>query len=103
ATQVVETKRFNGVELNVNEGDVKIAQDDLKKFAAGLSAYQQQGLPVGFACLSPAEVGPGSHIRGVAAQCWQNARKTAAGGGRGESFGGVRKGPRLQPALAPCV
>ena len=79
ATQVVETKRFNGVELNVNEGDVKIAQDDLKKFAAGLSAYQQQGLPVGFACLSPAEVGPGSHIRGVAAKCWQNARKTAAG------------------------
>ncbi|MGH7962277.1 MAG: hypothetical protein ACRERD_10720 [Candidatus Binatia bacterium] len=51
ATQVVETKRFNGVVLQPTEGDVKIAQEDLKKFAAGIAAYEQQGLPVGFSCL----------------------------------------------------
>ena len=28
--------------LEVNEGDVKIAQDDLKKFASGIIAYEKQ-------------------------------------------------------------
>jgi hypothetical protein len=79
ASQVVETKRFSGVELNVTEGDVKIAHEDLKKFAAGISAYQQQGLPVGFSCLSPAQVGPESRLRAVLGRCWVNLRTMGAG------------------------
>lgn len=79
ATQVVETKRFNGVELQVNEGDIKIAQDDLKKFASGIIAYEKQGLPIGHSCLSPAEVGTDSRLRAVIGKCWLNIRATAAG------------------------
>jgi hypothetical protein len=79
ATQVVETKRFNGVELQVNEGDIKIAQDDLKKFASGIIAYEKQGLPIGHSCLSPAEVGTDSRLRAVIGRCWLNLRATAAG------------------------
>jgi hypothetical protein len=79
ATQVVETKRFNGVELQVNEGDIKIAQDDLKKFASGIIAYEKQGLPIGHSCLSPAEVGTDSRLRAVIGRCWLNIRATAAG------------------------
>lgn len=80
ATQVVETKRFNGVEIKTGEGEVKIAQDDLKKFAAGIAAYEKQGLPIGFSCVSPAEVGPGHRgLRTVIGACWHNARGMAAG------------------------
>ncbi len=79
ATQVVETKRFNGVEIQVNEGDVKIAQDDLKKFASGIMAYEKQGLPIGHSCLSPAEVGTDSRLKAVIGRCWLNIRATAAG------------------------
>jgi hypothetical protein len=79
ATQVVETKRFNGVEMQVNEGDIKIAQDDLKKFASGIIAYEKQGLPIGHSCLSPAEVGTDSRLRAVIGRCWLNIRATAAG------------------------
>jgi hypothetical protein len=79
ATQVVETKRFNGVELQANEGDIKIAQDDLKKFASGIIAYEKQGLPIGHSCLSPAEVGTDSRLKAVIGRCWHNIRVTAAG------------------------
>jgi hypothetical protein len=79
ATQVVETKRFNGVEMQVNEGDIKIAQDDLKKFASGIIAYEKQGLPIGHSCLSPAEIGTDSRLRAVIGRCWLNIRATAAG------------------------
>lgn len=79
ATQVVETKRFNGVELQVNEGDIKIAQDDLKKFASGIIAYEKQGLPIGHSCLSPAEVGTDTRLKAVIGRCWHNIRVTAAG------------------------
>lgn len=80
ATQVVETKRFSGVELKTGEGDIKIAQDDLKKFASGIAAYESQGLPVGFSCLNPERVAAvDSGLRAVIGRCWSNARGTAAG------------------------
>ena len=53
ASQVVESKRFNGVALDVSENDVRIAQQDLKKFSQGVQQLNQLGLPIGFACLSP--------------------------------------------------
>ena len=79
ATQVVETKRFAGVEIQANEGEVKIAQDDLKKFASGIATYEKQGLPIGFSCLSPAEVGTDSRLRAVIGGCWRNTGTMAAG------------------------
>jgi hypothetical protein len=79
ATQVVETKRFSGVELKTTDGDIKIAQDDLKKFASGITAYEKQGLPIGFSCLSPTEVGTDSRLRAVLGKCWRSTKAMAAG------------------------
>jgi len=53
ASQVVESKRFNGIALDVSENDVRVAQQDLRKFSQGVQQLNQLGLPIGFACLSP--------------------------------------------------
>lgn len=80
ASQVVETKRFNGVPLDTSEGDVKIAQADLKKFATDVTQLNQLGLPIGFACMSPTSVmADTTKLRGVLRDCWGKATEKSGG------------------------
>jgi hypothetical protein len=69
ATQVVESKRFNGVAITATDNDVRVATDDLRKFSQGVQELDRLGLPIGFACLSPmAQVG--RSITQVAHDCY---------------------------------
>jgi hypothetical protein len=75
ATQVVETRRFNGVPLEVSAGDIKIAHEHLKQFAAGIAVYEQQGLPVGFSCLNPEKIAESNPSWStVIRNCWHQTK-----------------------------
>jgi hypothetical protein len=80
ATRVVETRRFDGVALNVTDDDVKVAQEDLKQFAGRVQQLDKLGLPIGFSCLSPltqAEAGRG--FKQMARECYTQAKKQDSG------------------------
>ena len=80
ATQVVDSKRLNGIALDVTDDDVKVAQEDLKKFAGNVRALDKIGLPIGFACLSPAD--PSSSTRAImemVRECRQQASQQDGG------------------------
>jgi hypothetical protein len=80
ASQVVETKRFNGIALNVTPDDVKVAQEDLKKFAQQVQDLNKLGLPIGFACLSPLiQNDAGRGLKQMLADCYAQARKQDSG------------------------
>ena len=83
AQAVVETKRFNGIALDVTDADVKVAYDDLARFAIGVAQFERQGLPVGFSCLAPRTVAePGSANTTLATtlkDCWYRTRDASGG------------------------
>ena len=78
ASQVVESKRFNGVALDVSENDVRIAQQDLKKFSQGVQQLNQLGLPIGFACLSPL-MQSGRGFKQLVGDCYARAKSQDSG------------------------
>lgn len=86
AHEVVETKRFAGTPMDLNEGDLKIAKEDLLKFAAGISEYEKTGLPVGFSCLVPLgsstngkSSAPTSSLGDTLLGCWNNTKQQSGG------------------------
>jgi len=83
AQAVVETKRFNGIALDATDADVKLARDDLARFATGVAELERQGLPIGFSCLSPAITAPpGSPSITLAKTlegCWRRTREASGG------------------------
>jgi hypothetical protein len=78
ASQVVESKRFNGVALDVSDNDVRIAQQDLQKFSQGVQQLNQLGLPVGFACLSPL-MQSGRGFQELVCDCYARAKSQDSG------------------------
>lgn len=72
AEDVVRNRRFAGVELNVTDEKVQVAQDQLSTFARGLGALEKEGLPVGFSCLSPASQGP---AQATLSDIWRACRR----------------------------
>jgi hypothetical protein len=65
AAKVVETRQIGGVSVPVAAGDRNLDEKELREFAAGLKSLQDQGLPVGFACLAQAD----ADLRQVAGDC----------------------------------
>src|SRR6185436_13947433 len=80
AEQTVKTGKFSGVTVNTADNDVKIATEDLRKFAQRLAALENEGLPVGFSCLSPAKVEAGkSDLRATIRNCWERTKVESGG------------------------
>jgi len=81
AAQVVETRRFGGVALNVTDTDVQVAQEDLKKFAGRVQELDKLGLPIGFTCLNPLMQGGASRgLKQLVSECYTQAKKQDSGG-----------------------
>lgn len=80
AAQTVATKKFAGVPFDVTTDEVKIAQENLGKFAAGIAAFEQEGLPVGFSCLSPEKVEAGKvEFWDMLRKCWEKTKEESNG------------------------
>jgi hypothetical protein len=80
ASEITQTKNFGGVSLDVDSETVKIAEGQLSQFAQRLSLLEEEGLPIGFSCLSmnvsqQAE----SSLTTILAGCWSNTLHTMAG------------------------
>jgi hypothetical protein len=80
ATQVVETRRFGGVAINVTDTDVQVAQEDLKKFAGRVQELDKMGLPIGFSCLNPLMQGVATRgVKQLVSECYAQAKKQDSG------------------------
>jgi hypothetical protein len=80
ATEVVETKRFANVQLDVSNQQVKVAEEKLSQFAQGLNTLETEGLPVGFSCLSMgASQVSQRRLSDIMKGCWHNALNNASG------------------------
>jgi hypothetical protein len=81
ATEITETKSFAGVSLDVTSETVKVAEGQLSQFAQRLSLLEDEGLPIGFSCLSingPQQAE--SSLANIVEGCWNNAAEAMAGG-----------------------
>ena len=80
ASQVAETKRFNGIPVEPADVDIKNAQDHLKRFAAAMTEYERQGLPVGFSCFGRETTsGDGKPFLALVKDCWDETKREASG------------------------
>jgi hypothetical protein len=80
ATQVVETKRFNGVELQANEGDRQDRPGRSQEVRLRHHRLREAG-PAHRPLLPQPRGGRGtdSRLKAVIGRCWLNIRATAAG------------------------
>ena len=80
ASQAVETKRFNGVPMEPADADIQNARDHLKSFAAAMTEYEKQGLPVGFSCLGLETTSSDAKpFFSMVTDCWDQTRRQASG------------------------